>query len=273
MKTLFIPSNIEKIEELAFAFNYDLERVVMTSQNITIEEYAFYKWLKLKDVYFIGRNMRIESISFEKCDNLEKIKVTEEYSNENKMNGIEINKELLITGKCGELCEYLIDKETKQMIIYGNGNIESFETIDNEIGIKEIIIEEEIERINKLPQISTLEIIEYNGIQEIECTITPSSDRIIGIKTIEEYPKSTICGIIVSRKYESINYNIKWMITDENKLIIYGKGEIPNYTKDELPEWNKYKDQIITIEIKEGITEIGDNSMKGLTKVTEITIS
>jgi hypothetical protein len=63
------------------------------------------------------------------------------------------------------------------------------------------------------------------------------------------------------------------MITDENKLIIYGKGEIPNYTKYELPEWNTYKDQIITIEIKEGIIEIGDYSMKGLTKVTEITIS
>ena len=172
--------------------------------------------------------MIIESTSFENCEQLEKIKVTEEYSNENEINGIEINKELLITGKCGELCEYLIDKERKQMIIYGNGNIESFEPIDNEIEIKEIIIEEGIQRINKLLEISTLETIEYNGIQEIECTITPSSDRIIGIKTTEEYPKSTICGIIVlSRKYGSINDNIKWMITDENKLIIYETGEIP----------------------------------------------
>ena len=106
--------------------------------------------------------MTIESTSFEKCEQFEKIKVTEEYSNENENNGIEINKELLITGKCGELCEYFIDKETKQMIIYGNGNIESFESIDNEIEIEEIIIEEEIERIHNLSQISTLETIEYN---------------------------------------------------------------------------------------------------------------
>ena len=51
---------------------------------------------------------------------------------------------------------------------YENGNIESFEPIDNEIEIKEIIIEEGIQSINKLPEISTLETIEYNGIQEIE---------------------------------------------------------------------------------------------------------
>ena len=178
------------------------------------------------------------------------------------------------TGRCGKECKYLIDKETKKMYIYGNGNIESFESIDDEIDIIQVIIQEGPVNINKLPEKSTIETIEYNGIQEIECTTSFSrSTKIVGIKIIEEYPKSTICGMIVSRKFGSINDDIKWMINDEGKLIIYGKGEIPNYTKYELPEWNKYKDQITRIEIKEGITEIGDYSMKGLSKVTEITIS
>ena len=56
-----------------------------------------------------------------------------------------------------------------------------------------------------------------------------------------------------------------FVVKNESGIICYDNKKIESYYS--------ISNEITSIKIKEGITEIGDYSMKGLTKVTEITIS
>ena len=50
--------------------------------------------------------------------------------------------------------------------------------------------------------------------------------------------------------------NLFWRYYEDGKLVIYGKGEMYNFTSAEQP-WMDYKDQIITAELLYGATTIG----------------
>ena len=54
--------------------------------------------------------------------------------------------------------------------------------------------------------------------------------------------------------------SLNWSLTKSGILTISGTGAIPDYSVNEqqYPSWNSHKDQINTVVIEEGITEIGD---------------
>ncbi len=41
------------------------------------------------------------------------------------------------------------------------------------------------------------------------------------------------------------------------EIVIYGNGEMPNFTEDSLPRWHKYLPHTVTIRIEDGVTSIG----------------
>ena len=64
---------------------------------------------------------------------------------------------------------------------------------------------------------------------------------------------------------------MKYITTSQNKLTIYGEGEMNTIDSSNKP-WKKYEETIEIIEIKEGVTTISDNSFKSMTKLQSITI-
>ena len=92
-----------------------------------------------------------------------------------------------------------------------------------------------------------------------------------GIK-VYDYEGETLCSKDVYKYFGECGNNCKWIITNENKLLIYGDGEIKKYSINYLPNYYKYKEIIKTIEIEEGIKTIGEYSFYNLNKVEKLII-
>ena len=70
-------------------------------------------------------------------------------------------------------------------------------------------------------------------------------------------------GMAYIAKPSNLTPTIKWEITDDGTLRIYGTGEMPNFYRDTPKYWRQKKyfpHQIKRIEIGEGVTEIGENA-------------
>lgn len=66
--------------------------------------------------------------------------------------------------------------------------------------------------------------------------------------------------------------NIFWKLYSDGDLIIYGQGEMTNYTSSTAVPWNSYKTSIQNITIEDGITSIGDDAFSGLSNLSSINI-
>lgn len=73
-------------------------------------------------------------------------------------------------------------------------------------------------------------------------------------------------------KYEGdCGENVRYLFNeDTGKLIISGKGEMKNYSDLEVAHWYRYRDKITSIEIKAGLTSIGDYAFDGCKNLTEV---
>lgn len=60
--------------------------------------------------------------------------------------------------------------------------------------------------------------------------------------------------------------DIRWTLQG-SLLRLTGTGPMPDYTETALPPWNAYADIILTVEVGEGITHVGNFSFMGLEKV------
>lgn len=84
----------------------------------------------------------------------------------------------------------------------------------------------------------------------------------------EQYPMATLPYVTVSG---TINSKISWVLDgDTGTLTVTGTGAIPSYCFDD-PPWSNYRDNVKSIVISEGITEIDNMDFSG-TALTEITI-
>ena len=76
----------------------------------------------------------------------------------------------------------------------------------------------------------------------------------------------------VIAKGEEEKTSIIWTVYSDGKLEINGYGEMADYTEDNLPEWNKYRDSITYITVDEDVTVIGKYAFCSLDKLLKITI-
>ena len=66
--------------------------------------------------------------------------------------------------------------------------------------------------------------------------------------------------------------SIEWYVDKTaNELVVAGTGAIPDY-ETVGPWYSLYKDKITKIIVSDGITRIGNNAFKGLTKATEVSL-
>lgn len=67
--------------------------------------------------------------------------------------------------------------------------------------------------------------------------------------------------------------NLTWTLDDEGTLAISGMGEMDNYGATATAPWYKYREQIHSVIINDGVTSIGDLAFWLLQKVTNVSIS
>ena len=68
------------------------------------------------------------------------------------------------------------------------------------------------------------------------------------------------------------NENVSWSLDDSGKLTISGTGAMPDYPFQSDIPWYDNKDQIITVEVGNGITKIGDHAFHSCTSLSSVTI-
>ena len=56
--------------------------------------------------------------------------------------------------------------------------------------------------------------------------------------------------------------NLTWSYRDDGLLLISGSGEMYNFTADTVP-WKKYIDSMVSVQVQEGVTSIGDYAFSG----------
>ena len=52
--------------------------------------------------------------------------------------------------------------------------------------------------------------------------------------------------------------SLTWIISDEGKLTVSGKGRMPDYSGSALAPWYDYREEIAALEVEEGVQSIGD---------------
>ncbi len=68
--------------------------------------------------------------------------------------------------------------------------------------------------------------------------------------------------------------NVKWVLYKDGNLEISGAGDMANYWEEAPAPWyDEYKDRIKTVNIKEGVTSIGDFAFNSCTSLTSIKLA
>ena len=67
--------------------------------------------------------------------------------------------------------------------------------------------------------------------------------------------------------------NIRWVLDDNGCLNLTGTGSIPTYNTTDAFPWSAYTNEIKSIIIEEGITDIGNHAFSNCDKAIEITIA
>lgn len=66
--------------------------------------------------------------------------------------------------------------------------------------------------------------------------------------------------------------NLLWYLTDDGMLVIFGTGDMENYTEDSPAPWYSVSETIENVVIKEGVEAIGDRAFVGCSYLAQIRI-
>lgn len=67
--------------------------------------------------------------------------------------------------------------------------------------------------------------------------------------------------------------SVTWTLTEDGTLTVSGTGTIPNTVKEDILEWDAYREQIKKIVVEDGITDIGAYAFDGMIAVEEIEVA
>ncbi len=67
--------------------------------------------------------------------------------------------------------------------------------------------------------------------------------------------------------------NATWSLAEDGTMTISGIGDMTDYENSTAMPWNDYKDQITSVIIEKGITQIGQNAFSGCTNLASLEIS
>lgn len=78
--------------------------------------------------------------------------------------------------------------------------------------------------------------------------------------------------IVASGECGAYGDNVRWYLTDDGTLTIYGKGKMADYVHITVLPWYWSIGQIKSVVIKDGVTEIGDRAFWGCSSLTSVSI-
>ncbi|HBB72604.1 MAG TPA: hypothetical protein DCZ71_08395, partial [Ruminococcus sp.] len=296
LEVLVLPDNLNSMGSGALTGDDKLELVVLpdTIENVDLGE-IYYK--PFTDVYYEGTQ--------EKWDELTKDLYDETKAQKDIKTGVK-------SGQCGETAYWVYDPETKELEVYGSGEIDT--KPDQEYSWSSLA--DQVERLDLQEGITNIPDKAFADFTKLETAVIPdtvekigsgafagntSSDHIIIPDSVKEVdsnafgtdssmnpredftvyaPKDSPAekyaeekGVTFTEIDGKCGEDLAYRFDEETgKLTIVGTGDMYNYKQDELPPWNEYADKITEVELPDDITRLGDYSFWGLTKLEEITI-
>ena len=235
------PSGFWGASNFAFANCSDLKEVIykgtMGAYDVAgVEWGAYYNCAKLEKVELSTDASFINSQAFKNCRKLSSIKIPA------TMKRIE---DEAFSG-CESLTNITIPTGVKTL---------GKETFKDCSSLSNLTIPDTVEKIGEDC---------FKGCTNLTLTVTAPSDAF-------EYAKSNGIPYTIQNGGK-LGDSIEWYVDKTaNELVVSGTGAISDF-ETVGPWYSLYKDKITKITVSDGITRIGNNAFKGLTKVTEVSL-
>ena len=101
----------------------------------------------------------------------------------------------------------------------------------------------------------------------------PVEDAIFSVLEQEQedssLPEDGIQEVVI---HGTLGGDLIWMLDDNMKLTISGSGAMPDFGYYGDAPWRNYRAQVLSIEMHEGITKIGDQAFLGCSSITSVKI-
>ena len=113
--------------------------------------------------------------------------------------------------------------------------------------------------------------VEVDGMEN--CFLAEAGKAYLEVPAImaESSPYLFIEGATATLASGICGENLTWKLTAEGELIIEGTGTMTNYEEHSAP-WFAYKDDILAVTIKPGVTTIGNYAVGNCSKLTTVTL-
>lgn len=270
LEQVSLPNTLTTVGYAAFRGNPSLKTIVIPDSVTTMSSYVFYECTALESITFSESIKTIGEYTFYMCKKLKNVTLPE------KLTTIGASA---FRG-CASLLEIVIPYSVTVI------NSGAFSYCSN---LSSVTVYNRIATIgsNAFLKCGSLKSIFYIGTETDwnKISIGSGNDLLSNIT----YEKS---GYLT---WGRCGTNVEYLISNEGKLIISGNGDIKSYSSSTEVPWSSYADQITSVVVEKGITEIGSwafylfkklnsvilpegiitigsNAFRGCSALTEITI-
>mgnify|MGYP000854409752 CR=1 FL=1 len=207
-----------------------------------VAEKAFYNCTKLESIQLPTGIKKIQAHTFEGCENLENLVIP---------GNVESISDYAFYN-CKGLVSVVFSEGVRYIYSYAFGNCGSL-------------------RIVGLPKsISSIWDDAFKGCSDIEVSYDGFEKNKEEINLVDETLKNATWYCRTSDG-GSCGENLKWSITDDGVLKIYGSGKMTDYSSlNQSPPWYDYHYDVTTIEIAEGVAYLSRNSFQDMSFVKKI---
>ena len=270
LKSVTIPDSITSIGGGAFFGCSDLTSVTIPDSVTSIGGDAFYGCSGLTSVTIPDSVTRIGSHSFSRCSNLgsvtipNSVKIIEGYAfyDCDSLTSVAIPNSVMTLGylafcSCDNLTCVTIGNGIKNIedgVFWSCNSLTSITIPDSVINIGYLAFN----------GCNSLKDVFFNGSQEQWNAISIGSDN-APLQTAAIH-----CSQVITSG--TCGGNLTWMLNDAGKLTISGKGAMDNYNSVDVAPWYSNRSSVVTIEIADGVTSIGDYAFCDCPNLTNVSI-
>jgi|GEM_PF-1162542 len=277
LSSVFLPDGISVIPESVFKGCSSISTLSIPENLELIEEGAFNGCDQLTDIYYGGSEVSWDEIDMDQ-------------------NTADLFDSAVIhfNGRCGSGLIWTFDEERETLTIVGSGDMYNFDDTSNRApwyekrglittvnlpenttsigaysfsgltGISDIVIPARIKEIGEsaFSGCSSLNDVRYTGTPELWDGISIAVGNEPLTNSTIHYVDFGACGESVFWTYD----------LESHKLLISGFGDMANYSSSASYPWHEYGSEIVSIDIAEGVTSIGDYAFLGCSSLVNMSL-